>query len=114
MNYGGLLSSKKEIRKHEDSILKERLNKWLPFLGYYKKCRQENYNFLKNKFQDFNSIYDDIGDSNPFMFGFKHKDSEKIMLTNKHIEFGLTHVETEIHIPVNQFIDVNNYNEIII
>ena len=35
------------------------------------------------------------------MFGFKHKDSEKIMLTNKHIEFGLTHVETEIHIPVN-------------
>jgi len=109
---GGILQYNKEIRI-DYTTLKIDLSKYLSILDDLKTKRQQNYNFLASKIQ-YPSIYGDLNNENPFMYGFIHKDSKIInQQLNKICQCGLTYVDDEVHIPVNPFINTQDYEEIL-
>jgi hypothetical protein len=108
--YGGILAFKTEaIVGITDKYIDTTIKTWFPKLWYLKKQRTENYQFLYKTIK--NPIYGQAGNQNPFMFGYKSRNYIQIMKKNSNmLEFGLTHVDGEVHIPVNPFIQ--SYNQL--
>lgn len=113
---GGILSFKegKEMKQHSIDIdIKKSLQQWIPKLHELKNRKQRNYKYLFENIKA-KEIYGPLKNENPFMFGFSHQEYLQIssVLAQK-IELGRTHVSEEIHIPVNPFIDIEDYHKII-
>lgn len=113
---GGILSFKehKGLRQHSiDTEIEKNLQSWIPKLHELKNKRQKNYNYLYENIQA-ETIYGPLNNENPFMFGFYHKDYLRISRDlEAKIELGRTHVDNEIHLPVNPFIAIEDYQNII-
>ena len=109
IEYGGILTSKtKVIKGISDDYLSKELKFWTPFLNEMKNRTRKNYFYLK-KTLGF-PIYQEDKNVNPFMYGLISKDYEIVMeALSGLIEFGKTHVKNEIHIPVNPYIQIDDY-----
>ena len=74
--------------------------------------RQKNYNFLERNINE-KSIYGKIKNVNPFMFGIYTENFQDYYNSLQKYELGQTHVKNEFHIPVNQFIESDEYTDLI-
>ena len=73
---------------------------------------KRNYFYLKEVIG--NTIYQEDSRVNPYMYGFISEDYKWVMKElSGSVEFGKTHVANEIHIPVNPFIRVSDYEELL-
>lgn len=122
IEYGGILSynNKYKFDYTCDDYLKKELFKWIPKLRSMKQKKQSNYKYLYKNI-DKESIYCDINNTDPFMYGFIDENYDKIdsnydniyRTFSNEMEFGRTHVKNEVHIPTNPFIDNEQYNLLI-
>lgn len=112
---GGILSFNKKFdikNKPIDSEIVKLTERWIPKLENIKNHRQENYNFLENRVNK-KSIYGNVNNINPFMYGFYSENYQEEYACLKGFELGLTHVKNEVHIPVNAFITKDEFKKII-
>lgn len=112
---GGILSFNKkfDIQKITiDNQIVKLTERWIPKMENIKNDRQENYNFLENRANK-NSIYGNVNNINPFMYGFYSENYQEDYMCLKGFELGVTHVKNEVHIPVNAFISKDEFKKII-
>ena len=107
VKYGGILFSKtNDVSGINDDFLANQIKCWEVLLPEIKKRRRDNYFFLKEQIG--NQIYLDDSNVNPYKYGFFSKKYNELMQIPS-IEFGKTHVEEEVHLPVNPFINFSDY-----
>lgn len=112
---GGILSFNKKFNiknKPIDSQIIKLTERWIPKVENIKNHRQENYNFLENRVNK-KSIYGNVNNTNPFMYGFYSENYQADHLCLSSFELGLTHVKNEVHIPVNAFTCKDEFKKII-
>jgi len=113
IKYGGILTSKlNDIQGIKDNYLTNNIKLWTPFLDKLRNNSRKNYFYLKEVLG--NPVYQEDQNANPYMYGFFSRNYEIAMKDLLEIiEFGKTHVENEIHIPVNPFIAYDKETRII-
>jgi hypothetical protein len=112
VEYGGVLTSKMQLLKgNNDDYLNNEIVKWIPKLFSIKIRRQERYNLLKKTIT--NNIYGDVKNINPFMFGFTTADFLNLIDKSEYFDEGRTHVKNEVHIPMNPFTEISQYEKIL-
>ena len=113
IEYGGILASRNlVIPQNTDEYLEGELKKWLPKIHYLKAQRRKHYSFLQMHIQ--NPIYRFTNGVNPFMFGFiTDCRSKKLIEKFDFVELGRTHVDDELHVPLNPFATTNEFERIV-
>ncbi len=110
---GGILKSKKRLNLNSNREIEKLAKRYIPYLREFKRRRQSNYKFLEEHL-DVTPIYSYNDSVNPFMFGFYHPNASLFYEKYEDIyQFSRTHVENEVHIPVNPFICKESYIEMI-
>ena len=117
LDYGGILRFKNKNLSNKliSTLPMESINsisKWIIKLEDMKLKRQKNYNFLERNINE-KSIYGKIKNVNPFMFGIYTENFQDYYNSLQKYELGQTHVKNEFHIPVNQFIESDEYTDLI-
>lgn len=122
---GGLLvqhNCKIELNNYNENIDEEQRNKIMHYIHYlpsFSKKRVENYNYLKNVFQNYiNGPYIKINKNIiPYYFSLPIVDSDMSIrntLQKKNIYCGTWFGNNYLLIPIHQFLNKNHLNYIII
>lgn len=112
---GGILLSNETIPVElNNSNVENGFKKYLGYVNTFNQKRQELYNYLNEKIK-YKSVFGDLNNNIPFAFVFESKKFNELntMLEEKNIQVLRTYNREWVGIPVNSFLNTDEFTDII-
>ena len=95
---------------NENEKIKLEINRWIKYLDSFTAKKRFIVEKYQQELEKYKVLYADNDKTNPFVYGIKHPNSDKLnqFLEKKEIQVGRTYVDSNVLLPVNPFMSIED------